>query len=379
MKSLSLSISTLVLIVLGFASLRLALAHDPGLSIAELTLSDHELEAHIVFARRDIEPLVQIDSNQDAVMADVEFRDAMLQLRTLAGRILEIISDSNQFEKPRVDIDLDASDGVHFYMRFTRPHGATFSASVPIIDQLARGHRQYLTVRGQAANLVAERILSAGSTSVVIQTESLNLFYTFKDYLVEGIWHIWIGLDHLLFLLSLLLPAVFVRRQRAWVSVDRIRPALADILKIVTAFSIAHSITLTLAVLDILVFPLGLAESLIALSVVIAAINNLYPIITTARWGVAFGFGLIHGLGFANVVDALSLPANALAISLFGFNAGVEIGQVAIVCGVLPLAYWARRTRLYRHWIFNGGSAVVALVGSVWIFERVFDYSVLGF
>ena len=145
-----------------------------------------------------------------------------------------------------------------------------------------------------------------------------------------------------------------------------------DVLRIVTAFTLAHSITLSLAALSVIALPSRLVESTIALSVVLAALNNLWPVVAGRRWAVAFGFGLIHGFGFASVLADLGLPRDALVLALVGFNLGVEAGQLAIVALFLPLAYGLRRSWAYRRMIFLGGSVLIALVAAVWMAERIF-------
>src|SRR5262249_29438576 len=142
---------------------------------------------------------------------------------------------------------------------------------------------------------------------------------------------------HILFLCALLLPAVLEHRGGRWQAVESFRPAFLETLGIVTAFTVAHSVTLTLAVLGVITLPSRLIESTIAASVVIAALNNLYPLIDKRLWLVAFTFGLVHGLGFANALTDLALPRSALAVSLVSFNLGVEAGQLAIVATFLPI------------------------------------------
>lgn len=203
----------------------------------------------------------------------------------------------------------------------------------------------------------------AGSTLAVL-----------KRYVIEGVWHIWIGIDHVLFLLSLLLLAPLVpagRKVTEWRGGTQLRPALIDVLAVVTAFTVAHSITLGLSVLEWLEPPADLIEPAIALSVVAAAVNNLLGRSSLKRWRLAFVFGLIHGFGFANVLLDLGLPGQALALALAGFNIGVELGQIAIVLVFIPLAWMLRHTAFYRWGVVVGGSSLIALLGLAWTLQRL--------
>ena len=198
----------------------------------------------------------------------------------------------------------------------------------------------------------------------------------FTDYLREGVLHIWTGFDHILFLLSLLLLAVLVRSvnsSQAWSLAPSFRSAFWDVLKVVTAFTLAHSITLSLAALGVISLPSRLVESAIAASVVLAALNNVYPLVYQGRWIVAFCFGLIHGFGFASVLADLGLPQGSLLLALVAFNIGVELGQLAIVASFLPIAYGLRCTRLYRRVILVGGPLIVAAIAMFWLVERAFN------
>ena len=192
-------------------------------------------------------------------------------------------------------------------------------------------------------------------------------------YVHEGVWHIWLGFDHILFLLSLLLPAVLLRRDGVWQPARSFRASFVEVAKVVTAFTAAHSITLTLAALGLVVAAVALGESAIALSVVLAALNNVMPVVGSGRWIAAFAFGLLHGFGFAGALRDLGLPTEGLALSLAGFNLGVELGQLAIVAAFLPIAYAVRATVAYRRVVLAGGSAVIATIAAVWLAERALD------
>jgi len=241
------------------------------------------------------------------------------------------------------------------------------------IDQLHRG-----LLRLDLDGVSHASVLGPDSGVLNVKAGETSRLAQFGQYLVEGVWHIWIGFDHILFLVSLLLPAVLVHESRRWRGVGSFRAALVEVLWVVTAFTVAHSITLSLAALQVVELPSRLVEAAIAASVVLAAANNLWPVVERRRWLVAFAFGLVHGFGFASVLAELGLPKDALVLSLLGFNVGVEIGQLAIVASFLPVAYLLRNTPLYRKGVFVGGSVLILLLALVWLAERAFDLKLIS-
>lgn len=210
----------------------------------------------------------------------------------------------------------------------------------------------------------AQALLDAANTSVTLSAPAPTLSSTMQRYLVTGIEHIFLGYDHVAFLIAVVLWA---RR-------------LIPVIKIVTAFTIAHSITLSLAALGIVVVPSRIVEPAIAASIVVVAVENFFSRDIDGRWRVTFAFGLIHGFGFASVLQEIGLPPDAVVPALAAFNIGVEIGQVAIVAIVLPLlgmfdrltaadrAAPARATRLVY-----AVSLAISLLGSYWFLTRVFE------
>jgi len=225
-----------------------------------------------------------------------------------------------------------------------------------------------------------ETILNASRPSATVGLASSNSrSRQLLAFIHEGIWHIWTGYDHILFLVALLLPAVLRWHRDRWDSASAFRPVFLNVFKIVTAFTLAHSLTLALASLKIITLPSRWIESVIAASVVIAASNNLIPLFRERSWMVAFGFGLVYGLGFANVLTAAGLPRSGLALALVGFNVGVEIGQLAIVALFVPVAYQFRQTAGYRNIALRAGSVAVMVLAGIWMAERMFDFKVLPF
>ncbi len=176
----------------------------------------------------------------------------------------------------------------------------------------------------------------------------------FRQFMRLGAEHIWSGLDHILFLAALLVAS-----------------RLREMIQIVTAFTVAHSITLALAVLDVVELPPRLIEASIAATIVWVAVDNLRPGGGTHRWRLTFVFGLVHGFGFAGVLRELAIPPAALLRSLAGFNVGVELGQLAIVAILFPLFALVQRTRAGPA-AATTISAAVAVAGMIWFVERVF-------
>ncbi len=255
------------------------------------------------------------------------------------------------------------------------------------ISKLTIDYSPYLIIDPQYACLAAitsgastySGQLSAQKPYFVFEAGTVDKWQQFKDYLHEGIWHIWLGYDHILFLTSLLLSAAFVLRKEdhTWQPRDGFTGTFLQVLKIVTAFTLAHSITLSLVIFDIISLPSRFVESTIALSIAIAAANNLRPVLHKRLWLLTFCFGLIHGMGFAGALKELGLPDNARWIALVAFNLGVEIGQVSIVIAVLPLIYRMRHSTVYRHTIFRIISGLIIAIALIWFTQRAFGLTLL--
>lgn len=187
-----------------------------------------------------------------------------------------------------------------------------------------------------------------------------------------GLDHIKTGPDHILFVLVLLLPSVLVFGTR-WEPTRRFGGALWRVLKIVTMFTVAHTITFTLAGLDVLPLPSPrLTESVIALSIAVAAAHNLRPVLLNREWLLAFAFGLFHGMGFASLVSGLDVSPSTQLVSLLGRNVGIEVGQAIVVLLVFPGLFLLRRTRWYSG-LLTVGSIGLIVVSIGWMTERLFD------
>ncbi|MEO0769437.1 MAG: HupE/UreJ family protein [Cyanobacteria bacterium J06649_4] len=210
-----------------------------------------------------------------------------------------------------------------------------------------------------------EKSLSLGSGS---------LLQGFWGVVKLGVEHILEGVDHVLFLVALLLPSVLRRKDsNHWQPVGSFSTAFVYILKVATAFTIAHSITLCLATLQIVQVPSRIVESVIAASIGLAAVEIFYPIFRGRAWLIIFLFGLFHGFGFADVLADLGVTSQYAALSLFGFNLGVELGQIAIIAVIFPLLYLFRRQRFYPKVVLRTGGLLLGLMSLYWFIERAFD------
>ena len=351
-------------------------AHKPSDSYLTLTVAGNQVEGQWDIALRDLDFALNLDQDGNGELTWDEVRSQHGAIAAYALARLELDSGGACTVTAGEQLIDNHTDGAYTVLRF----GAVCPAAAAA---LGVHYKLFAELDPQHKGLV--KLVSGSTTSTAIfgpdyAHQQLGLgaparWSQFAEYVKHGVWHIWIGFDHILFLLSLLLPAVLVPLAGT-AQAQTLRAATVDVFKVVTAFTLAHSLTLTLASLGTVSLPSRWVETAIAASVVLAALNNIFPVFRGRRPLAAFVFGLIHGFGFAGVLAGLGLPEGALALSLFGFNLGVELGQLAIVAVFLPFAFLTRRTWFYRQLTITG-SALIALVAAVWLMERAFDFKVM--
>lgn len=359
-----------------------AFAHKPSDSYLTLRVDGTRIEGRWDIALRDLDLALGLDGDGDGRLTWNELRArhgaieayALSRLSIAAGGAPCTLASGPQ----QVD---EHTDGAYTVLPL---HGtcavkpAELTIAYRLFGDVDAQHRGLLKIGDGKGHDTRTAILGGERPVQAVPLARADAMQQFLAYVRHGTWHIWIGTDHVLFLVSLLLPAVLVRRNGSWQHVPAFRGAATDVLKTVTAFTLAHSLTLALAALGMVAPPSRWVESAIAASVVIAALNNVWPVLPGPRWAAAFVFGLVHGFGFAGVLADLGLPRGAFAASLFGFNLGVELGQLAIVAVVLPLAFALRATRAYRRVLLPAGSLAIALVAVIWLGERAFDIPLLN-
>ena len=368
----------LLLLALYIATSSPAFAHKPSDSYMEIANSDQSWHLRWDIALRDLEYAIGLDSDQNGRLTrrEVEMQTGKISAYALAR--LEITVEDMPCETVLEGFRIRRHGDQNYASLYLAP-SCSGSGELELIYNLFFDfdptHRGLVSVRDNDRS--SSHVFSDSSRKLVLDRALRSNRNHMMGFLIQGVWHIWTGFDHILFLLTLLLPAVLVRENGAWQVANKLSGVLFDTLKIVSAFTLAHSVTLTLASLQIVALPSKFVESMIAFSVIVAALNNLVPVFRGSRWAMAMGFGLIHGFGFAGALQDLGLYGSQMALPLLGFNLGVELGQLLIVAGFLPLAYLIRGTATYRWGFLHAGSTAVVLLATGWLFERVFDYRLI--
>ncbi|HEX4050825.1 MAG TPA: HupE/UreJ family protein [Steroidobacteraceae bacterium] len=369
-----------------------AWAHKESDAYVNLSLdpaNPNRLLGQFDIALRDLDFAIGIDSNHDGAITWGEVKAHRDAIERYVLPTLTIKGDGLTCPiTPRGQMIDEHSDGAYDVILFQALCDKEVPDRLTILYHLFRQidpyHRGIISVyaRGQTSGAV----LGPQNLSTTLDINRPDRWRQFKSFVIDGIWHIWTGPDHLLFILSLLLPSVLVCRRRPrtpfdagdWQPVQRFWPAALELVKVISGFTVSHSVTLSLSVLGFIDLPSRLVESGIALSVIVAAFNNIYPLVTRRAWVVAFAFGFIHGLGFASALAGLRLPPVAMAVSLGGFNVGVEIGQESVVMPLIMLAFAVRQTRFYRIGIMRVGSWLIVLIAGLWLIQRAFDLLIPG-
>jgi hypothetical protein len=338
-------------------------------------------------ALRDLDVAIDLDGDADGQLTWGEVKAAWPAIDDHLRRRVELVGCSYDRPEPMLE---RRSDGVYaaFQYRSACPLPDRPELRYTLLADIDTTHRGLLVIErsGVAAELRVLDPRVQARAAAATSTEQAGITSPSGDgaggagrfqFLLEGIAHLVGGYDHVLFLLVLLLPSVLRRTSTGWAPVERLGEAVWPVVGIVTAFTVAHSVTLTLAALGWVMLPPAFIEAAIAATIALAAVDNLWPIFGGRRVLVTFVFGLIHGFGFANVLAELDLPPLGFAWALFQFNLGLEIGQIGIVLVAVTLLFLARRRDLYRPVVIAGGSCMAIAVAAVWFIERTASVSLI--
>ncbi len=359
-------------------------AHSQGESYVFLELKENAIDGRFEFRYSDLKEKLGVDVMENGT-------PSLDRLKASAPQVVAYVNQG---------FSMGPVDGAPYVLQFAEPSlfdaeggWAQFNFRIesgPIPPELSvryemgyendRTHRGLLVLEwGQWPSpdyrMQMAMVFSASNSSQVLDTQNPPELMTPMRMIWQGILHIWIGIDHILFLLVLALPIVLVKAGPSWQPAPALGPSLFSLFKIVTVFTVAHSITLLLASLEIITLPSRLVESIIALSIILVGLNNVFGRSHNTSLIVILLLGLFHGLGFASVMGELPFRIAELRnfiLIILGFNLGVELGQLVILLVVFPVLFALRRMPWYSAVVLKGGSIVLILVASYWFVERAF-------
>lgn len=349
-------------------------AHKASDSYLRLAVDGAAITGQWDIALRDLHGVVNLDPDGDGTITWGELERARSPVEAVLAEALRLDADGEPcllaFTQLRVDHHGDGTYAVLDLRAACPAPVGVLGVGYELLFESDPSHRGLLRLDFEGVHSAvfapdrrAQRFARGGG-------------HALAQHFMEGAWHVWTGLDHVLFLACLLLPAVLRRGGGGWVSAPG-GVALRDSVIAVTAFTLAHALTLSLVLLDRLSLPSRGVESLVAATVAFAALNNLWPLVRRRLWLLSAGFGLIHGAAIASVLAALQLPTGGTLVALLGFNLGVEAAQLAVLALWLPLAWALRHRPWYRSIVVTGGSLLVLGIALVWFVERAFDLTLL--
>jgi hydrogenase/urease accessory protein HupE len=321
--------------------------------------ADGTVSAALVFAKPDALALGHIDRNHDGEVSPGELQASVPVFAALVRRGVLVTADDAPCASRLLEGDDVGGDGYGLSAAFACARGAqTIDVGLPLLDELPRGHEHLLRI--EAGSAVVEKVLSGADRSAELRVPSTQSagerFTTASLSAVKlGMRHILGGWDHLLFLAALFLGT----------------RALRDVVLSITAFTVAHSITLALAALGVYAPSPRFVEPAIAASIAFVAFENALRPAPTHRWRIAFLFGLVHGFGFAGALEELALSRARRVPTLLGFNLGVELGQIGVIATAVPLLAWLRRRASFEPFWIRAISAVIGLVGATLCLRRM--------
>ena len=366
-------VSIMMMVMIQFPANR-AEAHSQSYGYLDIRLNAQTVSGRFEAAVRDLDRLYRLDSNGDGAITWAELRQREAAVGQAALQTLSLVSLKGQCNLTMKPMLIDNHGGeTYAVIPFTSncDAAAAMTLNYNFLSGLDARHRGLATLT-DAQGRVRNFVMATGERNIALGSGSRGWMAEMASFAVNGFHHILIGYDHILFVLTLLIGTAMLERGRST------RETFLQTAKVITAFTLSHSVTLGLAALGFLVVPTALAESLIAATIAIAAINNIWPFLTSRLWLVALVFGLIHGVGFANVLAGIGLPQNNLLPSLLAFNIGVEVGQLAIVVIALPLIMLVARQHFSRIAMPMANCAITALA-LLWLSDRVLGTGLMPF
>ncbi len=346
----------------------LSLAHGVSSAYTTITVEGSSLAVDYAIDLTDALAHFSVDANGDKRISSQEIQQVYPQIGAYLTQHLAFKADGSGLPLTYLSGKLTKTAAGQEFLAISlrgqwKQPPAVLEVSVDgqVFEMLGAGHTNLVKLTWQ--QLLQQSVLSVNHPAASFSlNKPVSVARQSVQFLIEGIKHIFLGYDHLMFLLALII----------------IGGELLSLVKIVSAFTLAHTLTLILAALQIVSLPSRWIESAIALSIAYVALENFHVKSFSKRWRITFFFGLVHGFGFANALRNLGLPQRGLVASLLSFNAGVEVGQIAIVLLCLPLIRWLEKKPAYPA-VVRIVSGVVLAFGVGWFIQRAFGLSFMPF
>jgi hypothetical protein len=361
---------------------RSASAHSASTAYLNITAEGSELAVQWSIAIRDLDDAVGIDAAGDGRVTWGELKAQFASIDAYALSRLTLTADGAVCAPGRIEHLVDQlGDGAYAVLRFHAacPHApGKIGVRYALLFDLDPLHRGLLSLN--AGGTVHAVALSPDRPNVAFDATP-DLMATATSFFAAGVMHLLTGLDHMLFIAMLLVPAMMMAGSEPPGARPQLLPrrVFIETIKVLSAFTLAHATTLTLSVLQIVHIPQRLSETGIAITILVTAFDNIFHVLPRRRWPLAFAFGLIHGLGFANALGPLNLPAASLALALVSFNLGLEAVQIGIAAVILPLGVLVRRDRLLSRFAVPTVSGAVAVVAAALIIDRAAGFGLIPF
>jgi hypothetical protein len=343
-------------------------AHDPGLSSAMVTVGNEQIEVLLGFAQKDAESMIATAQNASDNDASKGFAAIRTELESAAGNGFSLYLGRERVTADQATARQKDAQNIEISLLFQRPKSGEVRFVSTLFERLPLGHRQFLSAQtrngtdlGQALLSAKENLLDINLPASTGETVASTNSYASLAFVKLGVEHIWLGVDHLLFVFGLLLLV-----KSRWM-----------LLKTITAFTVAHSITLALATFGYVHLPALLLNAAIALSILVLGVevvrsgSGKTSLTIQHPWIVAFAFGLLHGFGFASGLSALGLPTTGIPLALVMFNVGVEIAQVSFVSLILILERSFGQLEIcWPRWVQVLPGYTVGSLGAFWTIQR---------
>ena len=352
-----------------------AFSHTTSTSYLNINLDNDKISGVWQVTLKDIHLILGLDMNSDSKLIWSEVISQKQKIISELNRAITIATEKSSCKLYTKKLMIDRRvSSVYLNIPFDTNCQSNFKFSINynfLFEQDAF-HKAILSIVDNKKTRV--NILSYTNRSYNYNQQNTNAFQHFFDFVVQGIIHVLMGFDHVLFVICLLLSATLLVNYNQQQK-NNLKPLLSNTFKLITAFTIAHSITLILASTKTLSIPPTIIEPVIALSVIVLALLNLFKNLNVKHWPIVFAFGLIHGFGFAFVLEEVPIQSGTLIPTLFGFNLGVELGQLIIVLCILPILYLMNSKKYYHRFIIPLSSVVISGIGLFWLIERTVNYS----